>query len=158
MAKGIRLVMPILLLKTFNAVAQQIVSRSIKCHAIKQVADINSLSRGRYFRNHHIAPSFDNVHVSNLLFQKHWSDQGPTLLPQLSICSEDAITEEWLPSRVETFTLTKMSKIRGEDRFNMFWVNGHYGSAADDGYFDGTGAGRVSAIEHAEIVFQESVL
>lgn len=158
MAKGISLVMLILLLKTFDAVAQQIVSRSIKRHAIKQVADINCLSRGRYFRNHHIAPSFDNVHVSNLLFQKHWSDQGPTLLPQLSICSEDAITKKWLPSRVEAFTLTEVRKIRGENRLNMFWVNGHYGSAAHDSYFDGTGAGRISAIEHAEIIFQESVL
>ncbi len=142
-----------ILVKTANAMSKEKICRDIQRHAVKQVTHVDSLARCRQFVNEVFCPPLEDVHVADLVLDKHGPDQGTAALPLLAIGSEDAVAQKRSPGLMKLRALAKLGELAGENSLDVLWLLGNEKATTKEDEFDGVWAfGRRLAEEPHEVV------
>lgn len=148
-----------LLVQAVHARSEQVISDNVNRHAEEQVHNIHRLASGRELLDKVVGAGLEDVQISDTIFDEHGPDQAPAILPQLAIGSEDAVAEEGPPYPVEVRPLSKVGKLRCQDRLDMLRLPGDQVPAtASQGYLHEIGAAECSPVEHGIVELQEFVV
>jgi hypothetical protein len=139
--------------------AKQKVRGHVEGHPVKQIHNIHNLARRRKLRDEDIGPFLEDVKISKLVLDEHWSYQAPAVLPKLAIRREDGVTQKGAPCLVKLRSLPKVGKLGCENCLDVLGLSGHQEpDTRVEGNLDAVWTCRRCPAEYAVKVVEQSVL